>query len=75
MYCFVECADVLKNSGVAEYVHCGIIVHNIIRRGDGVVVLMEDFGAPPTRGTPVRLRLCGEVGFHVSLGGSFGFCC
>ena len=65
--------DVPKKSGVAEDVHCGLIVQKNVRLGDGAVLLVESLGTSCTGDTPVSLSWCGEGGFQVALGVSVGY--
>ena len=54
-----DAADVLKKSGVVEYVQCVLIFQKNVRCGDGSVVLVESLGALSTGDTPVSLNWCG----------------
>ena len=61
-----RCADVTKESGVIEDADYGLTVHNNVRRGYGVIVLVGCFGTPAVSDTPVRPSRCGEGGFQVA---------
>ena len=60
--------DIPKERRVTEYVDGGLIVHNNVQCGDGVIALIESFGAMDVGDTPAIPSWYGEGDFQITLG-------